>query len=130
MDDIWHQLMSLLQLAAGRYNVWETAKVVFQILIILYALIWLWKRIRGTQAERLVKGIMLLATIWIAAFVMGLTIITAVLKEMFPVLLIGVVIVFQPELRRGLGYLGRTRFRVDFSLSDTKNEKTKEVIEQ
>jgi diadenylate cyclase len=130
MDDIWHQLMNLMQLAAGRYNVWETAKVVFQILIILYALIWLWKRIRGTQAERLVKGIMLLATIWIAAFVMGLTIITAVLKEMFPVLLIGVVIVFQPELRRGLGYLGRTRFRVDFSLSDTKNEKTKEVIEQ
>ncbi len=56
---------------------------------------------------------------------MGLTIITAVLREMIPVLLIAVVIVFQPELRRGLGYLGRTRFKVDFSLSDTQNENQK-----
>lgn len=131
MDDIWHQLMSTLQLA-GRYtpNAWDTAKVAVQITIIAYAIVWTWRRIRATQAERLVKGIMLLATFWIACHVMGLTIITAILREMIPVLLIAVVIVFQPELRRGLGYLGRTRFRVDLSLSDTHGEKTKDVIDQ
>jgi len=129
MDDMWHQLMALLQLG-GRYSVWDSSKVIFQVLILLYAIIWTWRRIRATQAERLVKGIMLLATIWLACNFLGLTIITAILREMIPVLLIAVVIVFQPELRRGLGYLGRTRFRFDFSLSDTQNEKAKEVIEQ
>ncbi len=129
MDDIWHQLMTILQLA-GRYSAWDSGKVILQLLIIGYAIVWTWRRIRSTQAERLVKGIMLLSTFWVACHVMGLSIITAVLREMIPVLLIAVVIVFQPELRRGLGYLGRTRFRVDFSLSDTQNEKAKEVIEQ
>ncbi len=55
MDDIWHQLIGYYQLAGS--NAWDTAKVAFQILIILYAIIWLWRRIRATQAERLVKGI-------------------------------------------------------------------------
>lgn len=129
MDDIWHQALNMLQLA-GRVNAWETAKVAVQLTIILYAIIWTWRRIRGTQAERLVKGIMLLATFWIGCQIMGLTIITTILREMIPVSLIGIIILFQPELRRGLGYLGRTRFRVDLSLSDTQNEKAKEVIEQ
>ena len=129
MDDTWHQLMNIL-LLAGRVNAWETAKVAVQLTIIAYAVIWTWRRIRGTQAERLVKGIMLLAIFWAACQYMGLNIITTILREMIPVSLIAVVIIFQPELRRGLGYLGRTRFRVDLSLSDTQNEKAKEVIEQ
>ncbi len=129
MENTWHQLASLLQFASG-VNTWETAKVAVQITIILYVIIWTWRRIRATQAERLVKGIMLLTTFWIACHMLGLTIITAIMREMIPVLLIGVVIVFQPELRRGLGYLGRTRFRFDLSLSDSQDEKAQDVIEQ
>ncbi|MBX9687976.1 MAG: diadenylate cyclase CdaA [Candidatus Obscuribacterales bacterium] len=129
MEDAWQELMHMMQIAS-RESAWDTAKIVLQLLIIGYAIVWMWRRIRATQAERLVKGIMLFVMFWAACHFMGLSIITAILREMIPVLLIAVVIVFQPELRRGLGYLGRTRFRVDFSLSDTHNEKAKEVIEQ
>lgn len=128
MDDFLHQLLSAFQFAGG--NPWEIAKVAIQICIIGYAIIWTWRRIRATQAERLVKGIMLFAFFWILCHLAGLTIITAILREMIPVLLIAVVVVFQPELRRGLGYLGRTRFRFDLSLSDNQDEKSREVIEQ
>jgi diadenylate cyclase len=128
MNDFWQQLMGSSQLA-GNFNVWEAAKVAFQVLIIFYAVAWIWRRIRSTQAERLIKGVMILAMVWIACNVLGLTMITAILREMIPVLLIGVVIVFQPELRRVLGYLGRTGLRLDLSLSDTQNEMAKEVIE-
>ena len=127
MDDIWHSLINQL---ASHYSPWTIALVTVQVVIIGYAIAWTWRRIRATQAERLVKGIMLLATFWIACHLMGLTIITAILKEIFPILMIGVVVVFQPELRRGLGYLGRTRFRVDFGLSDTNVEKARDVIAQ
>ena len=129
MDDFWHQLLGYLQLAC-RYNALEAAKIAFQILIFLYAVAWLWQRIRATQAERLVKGIALLSIAWIGCYVMGLTMITAIMREMVPVLLIAVVVVFQPELRRGLGYLGHTGFRVDLSLADTQGGMAKEVIEQ
>lgn len=127
MDDIWHSLINKL---ASHYSPWSVALITVQIVIIGYSIIWTWRRIRATQAERLVKGIMLLAMFWITCHWMGLTIITAILKEIFPILLIGVVVVFQPELRRGLGYLGRTRFRMDFSLSDTNIEKARDVIDQ
>lgn len=132
MEDIWHQIMTMADLSGlgGRFNAWETGKMVLQFLIIGYAIFWTWGRIHGTQAERLVKGVMFFVSFWLICYFMGLTIITALLREMIPVLLIAVVIVFQPELRRGLGYLGRTRFRVDFALSDTHNEKAKEVISQ
>lgn len=129
MDDLQHQILSSLQFAA-HHDVWEIAKIAIQLVIIGYAIIWTWRRIHATQAERLVKGVMLFASFWICCHWLGLTIITAILREMIPVLLIAVVIVFQPELRRGLGYLGRTRFRMDFSLSDSQDEKAKEVIEQ
>lgn len=129
MEDIWHQIYIMADLD-HRFNAWETAKIVLQFLIIAYAIVWTWGRIHGTQAERLVKGVMFFVSFWLVCYFMGLTIITAILREMIPVLLIAVVIVFQPELRRGLGYLGRTRFRVDLAISDTHNEKAKEVIEQ
>ena len=129
MEDIFHQIYVMADLD-HRFNAWETAKIVLQFLIIAYAIIWTWKRIHGTQAERLVKGVMFFISFSLVCHLMGLTIITAILREMIPVLLIAVVIVFQPELRRGLGYLGRTRFRVDLAISDTHNEKAKEVIGQ
>lgn len=129
MDDLWRQIIAMSELG-GRFNAWETAKIGLQFLVIAYAIFWTWGRIHGTQAERLVKGVMLFVSFWLVCYFMGLTIITAVLREMIPVLLIAVVIVFQPELRRGLGYLGRTRFRVDFAISDTHNEKAKDVISQ
>lgn len=128
MSDIWSQLESISNLA--RIDIWEVAKILLQFFIIGYAVIWTWKRIRKTQAERLVKGIMVMATVWILSWSLGLTIISTILREMVPVLAIAIIIVFQPELRRGLGYLGRTTFKVDFSLSDSQNEKSKEVINQ
>ncbi|MBY0356860.1 MAG: diadenylate cyclase CdaA [Candidatus Obscuribacterales bacterium] len=129
MDDIWQQLESFTSLAR-HIDGWDVAKIAFQIFIIGYALAWTWRRIRKTQAERLLKGLLVLAMVWMLSWAFGLTIISNILREMVPVLVIAVVIVFQPELRRGLVYLGRTTFKVDLSLSDTQNEKAKEVISQ
>lgn len=129
MNDIWQQLEGFTGLAR-QIDSWEVAKIILQVFIIGYVIIWTWKRIRKTQAERLLKGIMVLAMVWILSWALGLTLISSILREMVPVLVIAVIIVFQPELRRGLGYLGRTTFKVDFSLADTQSEKSKEVINQ
>jgi diadenylate cyclase len=106
-------------------------KTVVEILIILYAAIWLWGRIRGTQAARLVKGVMVLVLIAIASWMLGFTIITSILQQSLPVLILALVIIFQPELRRGLRYLGKTQtFRMDLSLADAQKERAWHVIEQ
>ncbi len=130
MNEIWHQLEPLIALS-GHVAVLDVFKLVVQLLIIGYVIFWTWRKIKGTQAERIVKGVVFLASVWVTCHFLELVLITAILRELVPVLLIAIVIVFQPELRRGLGYLGRTRFRMDFlNLNDTPHEQAREVISQ
>ncbi len=106
-------------------------KTLAEVLIILYALVWLRARIRGTQAERLVKGVLVLVAACLASWLLGLTIITSILQQFLPVLILALIIVFQPEVRRGLGYLGKTKtFKVDLSLTDSHKERLRNVIDQ
>lgn len=74
--------------------------------IIFYALL---SVIRGTQADQLVRGILILL---LAAVVIGyffqLTIFNWLLVSSLPALLLAVPVIFQPEIRRALEQLGRT----------------------
>ena len=105
-------------------------KELFQIVLIAYALIWIWRRIIGTQAERLVKGMVVLVIICFISSAMGLNLITSILQNLIPVAVLALLITFQPEIRRGLGYLGRMdKFRLDLSLRDPELDKSKRNIE-
>lgn len=111
---------------------WLTAlKLLVQIVIICYGLIWVWRRIIGTQAERLVKGVMVLIAICLVSYFAGFSLVTSILQHLIPVAVMALLIIFQPEIRRGLGYLGRMNtFRVDFSLSDSEVDKSRRDIAQ
>ena len=74
--------------------------------IVLYALL---SVIRGTQADQLVRGVLILL---LAGVVIGyffhLTIFNWLLVSSLPALLLAVPVIFQPEIRRALEQLGRT----------------------
>lgn len=107
------------------------AKTIVQLFIIVYAVLWVWSRIVGTQAERLVKGVIIISMIFLVSYFAGFTIITSLLQHLIPVAAMAMVVVFQPEIRRGLGYLGRVKtLRTDLSLADSEQEKLKRDIEQ
>ena len=63
--------------------------------------------IRGTRAVRLVIGVMVLYGVYVAAQFFGLQLLSQVLQAGAFVGLVGVVVVFQPELRRALERIGR-----------------------
>lgn len=122
---------SMLQSAFSHADWWALTKLFIELFIIFYAIVWLWGRIRGTQAERLVKGLMTLVAICIASWALGFTLITSILQSLIPVALLGILIIFQPEIRRGLGYLGRGKaFRIDLSLRDSEKHRTRMVVEE
>lgn len=106
------------------------ATLALQLVIIGYAIFWMWNRIRGTQAERLVKGIMVLTSICLLSWVLRLTLITSILQQLIPIAVVSLFIIFQPEIRRGLGHLGHTSFRVDLSLTNVQKERQKQIIEE
>jgi len=129
LDELWLRLNEIFKGAA--FVDWRSvATLAFQLVIIGYAIFWTWGRIKRTQAERLVKGILVLTSICLLSWVMHLTLITSLLQQLIPIAVVSLFIIFQPEIRRGLGYLGRTSFRLDLSLEDTQKERQTEVIEQ
>lgn len=109
----------------------QLIKTTFQVFVITYSVLWIWGRIVGTQAERLVKGVLFLSAVCLVSYLLGFNIITSILQHLIPVAVMGIVIVFQPEIRRGLGYLGRMRtFKADLSLADSETEKLRRDITQ
>ena len=68
---------------------------------------WLFSLIRGTRAVRLVIGVSVILVIYAVAQAVGLRLFTQLLQAGAVVGLFALVVVFQPELRRGLDRIGR-----------------------
>ncbi len=68
---------------------------------------WVFSLIRGTRAVRLVIGVSVILLIYAIAQAVGLRLFTQLLQAGAVVGLFALVVVFQPELRRGLDRLGR-----------------------
>jgi diadenylate cyclase len=77
------------------------------ILLLAFLLYKTWELLVSTQAVQLVKGALILVTIYAAAFFLQLTTVTWVLNILAPGLVIALAIVFQPELRRIFMRLGQ-----------------------
>ncbi|MDO5441732.1 MAG: diadenylate cyclase CdaA [Bacillota bacterium] len=80
---------------------------IIDIAIISYIVYKLLGFIRSSRAEQLAKGILFLILIFILSGVFHLYALNWILKQVLSIGLIALIIVFQPELRRGLEYIGR-----------------------
>lgn len=76
--------------------------------------------VRGTRAAHMVLGLALLAIVSVLAEVLQLSSLDWLFENLRTVWVIGFLILFQPELRRGLAQLGQRRlFRRIFRVSET-----------
>lgn len=84
-------------------------------ILLIFSIVWIFYRkyIRHTQSEKLVRGIMFLFIAWILSEILGmlnLTILGMFLKLLVTLIALSLIVIFQPELRRFLGYLGQPGF--------------------
>jgi diadenylate cyclase len=83
---------------------------VFDILVVALIIYWLLWVAQGTRATQLIRGIVtLLAVVFLVGTTFQLTALNWVLAQTWPVLLISLPVIFQPEIRRALEQLGQTR---------------------
>lgn len=74
--------------------------------LLLYGLI---KLVRDTRAGQLVKGIVLLAALYLVSFYGDLMMLNGILRRFLESTVIMVVILFQPEIRKALEQVGHSR---------------------
>lgn len=100
-------ILSPLQWSLNWINVLEIGLIVV-ILLVFYQ-----KFIKDTQSEKLVKGIFILIFAWILSEILiliDLRILGVFLKSLVTLISLSLIVIFQPELRRFLGYLGQPGF--------------------
>jgi diadenylate cyclase len=102
---------------------------VIDILIVAFVVYKLLGLIKQTRAEQLLKGVMLLVVATFVSDLLNLHTINWILKGTVALGAVAILIVFQPELRRALEYMGRTKFMKGPS-NRLDKEKGKQITSQ
>lgn len=102
---------------------------VIDIVVVAAVFYKLYTLIRETRAEQLTKGIAVLLVLTKLSDWWKLYTIRWILNNAMTVGAIALLIVFQPELRRGLEYIGRSRFFTK-SLLEIRGESLSKVVEE
>ena len=117
--------MSFQDIKDSLFSVVKTMGVVdfIDILLLTYIVYLLLKLIRETRAGQLMKGIVLLVIAYVVAKYVELKSITYIIKQALDVGLIALLILFQPELRRALEKVGRTKMGLSIlGFGETKSD--------
>ena len=102
---------------------------IVDILIVAVVFYKLYTLIRETRAEQLIKGIGVLLVLTEVSEWLELYTINWILGNAMTVGTLAILIVFQPELRRGLEYIGRSRF-FSKSLIEIRGENMSRVVDE
>jgi len=112
---------------------------IFEICILVFILYYLYQRfIKGTHSESLVRGSLLLVVMWGVSELLIriiLNILGVFLKTLVSIVAFALIVIFQPELRRFLGYIGQGNLFEKLFMTNTplgserKTDIARELIE-
>lgn len=127
-DDILFYLNSQIGAMDLSFN-WTNLLEIFVIVLILYA--FYKKFIKNTQSEKFVKGIFILIFVWVFGEILvrlDLKILGMFLKSIVTLVSLSLIVIFQPELRRFLGFLGQVDFiSKAFTSNNSKNDSDEKI---
>lgn len=98
-------------------DIWDTLQrldgaAVLDILIIAVLIFALLMALRGTTAMTLVRGgLVIVLVIFLMGRILDLSVVNFLVRNSLPGLVVGIIVVFQPEIRRALERAGRTSVR-------------------
>ncbi|HPJ00465.1 MAG TPA: diadenylate cyclase CdaA [Enterococcus sp.] len=98
---------------------------VLDIIVVWYIVYKLIQLVRGTKAIQLFKGVAMFIAIRFLAELIGLHTLSWLMDQVITYGVIAAIVIFQPEIRRGLEHLGRTTF---FTPSKNESNKDEEMI--
>mgnify|MGYP002857433470 CR=1 FL=1 len=108
MSSLWHTIVSYLRQYFSISSVTVSDIIEMIIIAFLFYEIMIW--FKKTRAWALLKGIIIVLVVVLLAAIFQLNTILWIASKTISVGLIGLMVIFQPELRRALEQLGRGRF--------------------
>lgn len=127
LNDLYKNIISYV----GFNDPMSFIRAVVDISIVSYLIYKLIFLVRETRAWQLIKGILLLFVAEYISGWLGLKTLEFILRNLFQLVGFALVVLFQPELRRALEQLGRSKFKNFFTFDEEELEKkTNDAIEE
>ena len=132
ISDIFDEILSYF----GSLQITFDWSAIIQIVILAGTLLFLYKKfIKNTSSDKFVKGLLFLIGVWIFSEILikiNITIIGMFLKAVVTLVSLSLIVIFQPELRRFLGFLGQVDFvsKIFSSNSAKNNNKKIDVVKE
>ena len=89
---------------------WSSIRNIVDIVIVWYLLYNLLLIMKGTRAVHLMKGLAVIAGVKFISYMFGLITLDWIMNLVIQWGVVGAIVVFQPEIRRGLEHIGRSNF--------------------
>lgn len=115
MNIDWSQLLT-----------WSNLINLVDIVVVWFVIYELIMLLRGTKAVQLFRGIMVIIVIMLISWYLGLGTVFWIMNQVINWGVIAMVVIFQPEIRRGLEHLGRGSI---FARNRSQNEAEEKMIE-
>ena len=106
----------------------ELITLIIDLAIVIFLIYSFLKIVKGSRAWQLIKGIALLIVITWLSGLFNLQILNWILTGIMNLGVIAIIVIFQPELRRGLEQLGTNKFTKFFGIDKDLATKTKEDV--
>lgn len=106
----------------GFYDPLNIIRSIIDISVVAWVMYKLIALVKETRAWQLIKGILLILLATELSKILGLKTIHFMLQSTLSVLALGAIILFQPELRRALERIGRSRFKDIFGFDEANSQ--------
>lgn len=125
INDILNYISKYIETLELTFNWADFLQIVFLAVVLLF----LYRKfIKNTSSEKFVKGLLILVCVWIFSEVLlmiDLKIIGMFLKGIVTLVSLSLIVIFQPELRKFLGFLGQVDFVSKLFNSNNKPKEQK-----
>ena len=107
-------------------NPFELITLIIDLALVIFLVYCFFRMVKGSRAWQLIKGIALLIVITWVSGLLNLKILNWILTGIMNLGVIAIIVIFQPELRRGLEQLGTNKITKFFGIDKDISTKTKE----
>lgn len=101
---------------------WQNLVSLLDVLVVWYVIYMLMMLLRGTKAVQLFRGIVVIILIKLASWYIGLETVSWIMDQVINWGIIAIIVIFQPEIRRGLEHLGRGSLFANYNKEENEAE--------
>lgn len=130
INDLFTYILKYISTLEMTFNWSDFIQIVFLAVLLLF----LYRKfIKNTSSEKFVKGLLILVCAWAVSEILmrvDLKIIGMFLKSIVTLVSLSIIVIFQPELRKFLGFLGQVDFVTRIFNSNNKSEPKIDVVKE